>query len=142
VTNFDRSQPTKRFSLWLDGQSGQVLHRTGWDSLTWFNKATAVGIPFHRGEFGVWNQVLLLVFGLGVLWGVVSGWVVFLKRKRQGWLGLPRVSPGAWRSLPVGAWLSAVLLLVAMPLLALSAVLLAFGEVWLAWRRSRALTSV
>ncbi len=143
VTHFDRSQPTKRFNLWLDGQNGQVLHRTGWDSLTWFNKATAVGIPFHRGEFGVWNQALLLVFGLGVLWGVVSGWVMFWTRKRQGWLGLPRVLPGAWRSLPLGAWVLAVLLLVAMPLLALSALGVVACEAWAAWqaRRHRGLES-
>lgn len=138
VTNFDRSQPTKRFSLLLDGYNGQRLHHTDWDSLTLFNKATAVGIPFHRGEFGWWNQALLLVFGLGMLWAVVSGWVMFGKRNRQGWLGLPRVLPGAWRSLPLGAWGLAVLLLAAMPLLALSACGVVVCEAWVAWQARRA----
>lgn len=141
VSNFDRSQPTKRFELLLDGYSGQPLYYRGWASFTAFNKATAVGIPFHRGEFGWWNQALLLVFGLGMLWWLVSGWVMYLKRGRQGALGLPRLQPGAWRSLPVAAWATAALLLLAMPLLAASAIGVAAAEALMALRRGRSLAA-
>jgi len=141
ITNFDRSQPTKRFDLLLDGYSGKALHYRGWESFTAFNKATAVGIPFHRGEFGWWNQALLLVFGIGVLWWLVSGWVMYLKRGRQGALGLPPLLPGAWRSLPVAAWATAAVLFLAMPLLALSAIGVAAVEAVLALRRRRTLAA-
>jgi len=137
ISNFDRSQPTKRFNLLLDGHSGQTLYYHGWESFTLFSKATAVGIPFHRGEFGWWNQSLLLAFGLGVLWWLVSGWVMFAKRKRQGWLGLPRVLPGAWGSLPVTVWVSVLVLLAGMPVWAWSVAAVALIEVWWAWRPVR-----
>jgi uncharacterized iron-regulated membrane protein len=134
ISNFDRSQPTRRFNLLLDGHTGQALHYRGWQSMTLFNQATAIGIPFHRGEFGWWNQALLLVFGLGVIWGLVSGWVMYFTRHRHGALGLPRLLPGAWRSLPLGAWLAALPLLWLMPLLAASAAAIAFVEMGMAWR--------
>jgi uncharacterized iron-regulated membrane protein len=137
VTNFDRGQPGKRFDLLLDNYSAQPLYYRGWESFTAFNKATAVGIPFHRGEFGWWNQLLLLVFGMGVLWGLLSGWVMYFKRKRQGLLGLPPLKDGALRSVPVAAWLTAVVLMLAMPLLALSAAVVAVVESVLAWQRHR-----
>jgi uncharacterized iron-regulated membrane protein len=128
IGNFDRGQPTKRFTLLLDAYNGQRLHFQGWESMTAFNKATAIGIPFHRGEFGWWNQALLLVFGLGVLWSLASGWVMYFKRSRHGALGLPRLLPGAWRSLPPSAWIAAVPLLLVMPLLAVSAAAVALLE--------------
>jgi uncharacterized iron-regulated membrane protein len=134
ITNFDRSQPLKRFNLELDGYSGKVLYYAGWDSFTLFNKATAVGIPFHRGEFGLWNQALLLVFGLGVLWALLSGWVMFFKRTRQGLLGLPRLLPGALRTAPAGAWVTAAFFVLAMPVWALSLVPVALTEAALGWR--------
>lgn len=138
IANFDRSQPTKRFTMLMDGHSGQALYYHGWESFTAFNKATAIGIPFHRGEFGWWNQALLLVFGLGVLWWLVSGWVMFFKRNRQGVLGLPRVMPGALRQVPVMAWLTACVLLVGMPVWAWSVGAVILAEAWLAWRSPQA----
>lgn len=137
ISNFDRSQPTKRFNLLLDGHSGQTLYYHGWSSFTLFSKATAVGIPFHRGEFGWWNQALLLTFGVGVLWWLVSGWVMFAKRKRQGWLGLPRVLPGAWGSVSAITVAIAAVCLVAMPVFAWSVAAVALVEMWLAWRPVR-----
>jgi uncharacterized iron-regulated membrane protein len=137
VSNFDRSQPEKRVNMVIDAYTGRTLHHAGWAQQTVFSKATAIGIPFHRGEFGGWNQALLLVFGLGVLFSLLSGWVMFFKRRRQGRAGLPRLQPGAWRSMPLGGWLTAVVMCVAMPLLAVSAALVAALEVALFWRQRR-----
>jgi uncharacterized iron-regulated membrane protein len=122
VVSFDSSRPEKKFDLLLDAYSGKQLYYAGWERQTAFAKATAIGIPFHRGEFGWWNQALLLVFGLGILFSMVSGWVMFLKRRQPGTFGLPRLLPGAWKSASPGTWITAALLCVAMPLLALSAV--------------------
>lgn len=136
AVNFDRGQPDKRFDLLLDAYSGKSLYFSGWDKQTAFGKATAIGIPFHRGEFGWWNQALLLVFGLGILFSLVSGWIMFFKRPRQNFLGLPRLLPGAWRATPIGAVVTGVLLCIAMPLLAASAAVVALVEILLAWRSS------
>ncbi len=123
ATSADRSQPEKRFDLLLDAYSGQQLYYAGWDQQTAFGKATAIGIPFHRGEFGWWNQALLLVFGLGMLFSLVSGWVMFFKRRRIGSSMLPCLLPGAWGSLSLMEWITALLLCMLMPLLAMSVAL-------------------
>ncbi len=138
ANQMDRGDPTKRFDLLLDAYSGEKLFYSGWSEQTAFGKATAIGIPFHRGEFGLWNQVLLFVFGAGILFSLVSGWVMFFKRRQASSAFLPALLPGAWRSVSPWAVLGGAFMLVAMPVLALSAVPLAMLEAWLGWRRSRA----
>jgi uncharacterized iron-regulated membrane protein len=138
ANQMDRGDPTKRFDLLLDAYSGEKLFYSGWSEQTAFGKATAIGIPFHRGEFGLWNQVLLFVFGAGILFSVVSGWVMFFKRRQASSAFLPALLPGAWRSVSPWAVLGGAFMLVAMPVLALSAVPLAFLEAWLGWRHRRA----
>lgn len=139
----DRGQPEKRFDLVLDAYSGRQLYYSGWDKQTAFSKATAIGIPFHRGEFGWWNQALLLIFGIGVLFSLVSGWVMFFKRRQPGLLGLPRLLPGAWKSASISAWITAAVLCIAMPLLALSAAIVLALEVAMhrPWRNSAAVSN-
>ncbi len=117
----NRNQPARRLDLALDAYSGAVLYQSGWDQQTLFGKATGVGIPFHRGELGWWNQAVLLAFGLGVLFSLVSGWVMYFKRRRQGTLSLPEVPRGAWRAFGPGWWLAGAALSWLMPLLAVSA---------------------
>lgn len=119
----DPSQPEKKFEMLFDAYRGNNLYYADWADQTAFSKATAIGIPFHRGEFGWWNQALLLLFGLGILFSLVTGWVMFFKRRREGMSGLPRLLPGAWTAAPPTAWVIAVVLCVFMPLLALSAAL-------------------
>jgi len=135
----DRGDPTKRFDLLLDAYSGARLYYSGWDQQTAFGKATAIGIPFHRGEFGLWNQAVLFVFGIGVLFSLVSGWVMVWMRVRRGGRLLPEVPPGAWRRLGPVSWAGALMALVAMPVLAVSALLVVVAEAWLGLRaRQRA----
>jgi uncharacterized iron-regulated membrane protein len=138
ANQMDRGDPTKRFDLLLDAYSGEKLFYSGWAEQTAFGKATAIGIPFHRGEFGLWNQVLLFVFGAGILFSLVSGWVMFFKRRQASSAFLPALLPGAWRSVSPWAVLGGAFMLLAMPVLALSAVPLALLEAWLGWRQSRA----
>jgi uncharacterized iron-regulated membrane protein len=121
ANQMDRDQPDRRFDLLLDAYSGERLYLSGWAEQTAFGKATAIGIPFHRGEFGVWNQVLLFVFGVGVVFSIVSGWTMYFQRRSQGLRGMPAVMKGAGKSVPWGAWLGGAFMLVAMPLLAISA---------------------
>lgn len=120
----DRAAPTHRIDLLFDAYDGRVLYRAGWDQQTAFGKATAVGIPFHRGEFGLWNQALLFLFGAGVLFSLLSGWVMYFKRRRSEGLGLPALLPGAWRAASPPALLGAAVLCALLPLLAISAAVL------------------
>jgi uncharacterized iron-regulated membrane protein len=132
ATAIDRSLPLRRFDLALDAFSGARLYYAGWDGDTAFGKATNVGIPFHRGEFGWWNQALLLVFGLGIVFSIVSGWVMFFKRRKRGVAWLPPLLPGAWRAASPVAWLTALGMCALMPLLAASAALPVVVELVLA----------
>lgn len=138
ISSDDRSQPTKRFDLALDAYNASPLYLSGWHELTMFAKATAIGIPFHRGEFGWWNQALLLAFGLGVLFSMASGWLMFYKRHQPGTLGWPPLSSGAWRAMPIGFWVSALLMCGLMPLLAWSAAGVATFETMLDWHQRKA----
>ncbi|HTH44216.1 MAG TPA: PepSY-associated TM helix domain-containing protein [Oxalicibacterium sp.] len=133
VASANQTRPTKRVDMVMDAYSGKPLFYADWKAQTVFSKATGIGIPFHRGEFGWWNQLLLLLFGAGIVFSLVSGWVMFFKRRKMGMPALPKLLPGAWRSLPPAAWIVAALLCVAMPLLACSAALLAIVE----WRLHR-----
>jgi uncharacterized iron-regulated membrane protein len=134
----DRGQALKRFDLLLDAYSGERLYFSGWDEQTAFGKATAIGIPFHRGEFGWWNQALLLAFGAGVLFSMGSGWVMYFKRRASGSSGLPPVAQGAWKSVSPWAWAGALVMFAAMPLLALSSIAVAAIEGLLILRSRRA----
>lgn len=138
VNNYDRSQPRKRVDMVLDAYSGNALFHADWKGQTVFSKATGIGIPFHRGDFGWWNQLLLLIFGLGIVFSLVSGWIMFFKRRKAGTSGLPKLLPGAWRATPVAAWLSAAIMCLVMPLLALSAALVVALEILLHYRKRSA----
>lgn len=128
ATQHDRSQPTKRFDLALDAYSAQPLYLSGWQQQTAFGKATAIGIPFHRGEFGWWNQAILLIFGVGVLFSLVSGWVMFVKRSQGAWTSMLSMPPlRVWRSMPASFWLTAAAMMALMPVLAASALCLLAG---------------
>jgi uncharacterized iron-regulated membrane protein len=133
ASSAERNRPASRFDLVLNAYDGKVLYYAGWERQTAFGKATAVGIPFHRGELGIWNQVLLFVFAAGVLFSLASGWVMYFKRRRAGLMGLPKLLPGAWRAAPPAAVAVGIGLCALMPLLALSASLVIALELALGW---------
>jgi uncharacterized iron-regulated membrane protein len=139
IGSVDPAQPSKNFDMVLDAYSGQSIYYAGWDRQTAFSKATAIGIPFHRGEFGWWNQALLLMFGIGVVFSLVSGWVMFFKRRRTGTFGLPGLLPSAWKSMSPAMWIVAASLCVAMPLLAISAAMVLVLELVLDRSRGKSL---
>jgi uncharacterized iron-regulated membrane protein len=133
ANQMDKGVPQRRFDLLLDAYSGQRLYYSGWEQQTAFGKATAIGIPFHRGEFGWWNQALLFVFGVGVIFSIVSGWVMYFKRRAKGLSGMPALLPGAWKSASPYAVLGALAMFVCMPLLAMSAAVVGVAELGVWW---------
>ncbi|MFM8899093.1 MAG: PepSY-associated TM helix domain-containing protein [Burkholderiales bacterium] len=133
IENFDRSQPQGRFGLALDAYSGQTLFYSGWEAMPLVSRATAIGIPFHRGEFGWWNQLLLVLAALTAIFSVVSGFVMWWLRRPQGKLAAPPVGRAHWRTIsrPQAAVLLVLigLLSYAMPLFGWSLMLFILLEV-------------
>ncbi len=136
VLSADRSKPFGKFEMVMDAYSGKQLYFAGWDDQPVFAKATALGIPFHRGEFGVWNQCLLILFAGGILFSLISGWMMYFKRPRGISFFLPPILPGSLRALPVSVWVVLVLLLALLPMLAISFVVVSVIEVCIYWRSS------
>ena len=126
--NFDRSQPRKRFVRVLDPGSGAVLFASGWDRLPLMAKATAVGIPFHRGDYGWWNQALLVLVALGAVCSVVTGLAMWWLRRPVG-RRLSAAPPWpALRDLPGWLWPVGLGLAWAMPVFGWSLLALALAE--------------
>lgn len=138
IENFDRTQPTRRFAAALDARSGAPLFSAGWDKLPMLARATAVGIPFHRGEFGVWNQVLLGLAALTAIFSVVSGWVMWWQRRPRGRVAAPSVQARHVRQAPWWLWPAMAALGWAMPVFGWSLLcLLALEALGLALRQRR-----
>ena len=104
VENQDRSQPTARFNLVLDARSGAPLFQSGWAELPLLSRATAVGIPFHRGEFGLWNQALLVLTALAAVFSVVSGLAMWWLRRPKGRLAAPALQRQQVAQAPLWLW--------------------------------------
>ncbi|MBY0573239.1 MAG: PepSY domain-containing protein [Undibacterium sp.] len=137
IENFDRSQPTKRFQLQLDAYSGAVLYQAGWQQIPLLAQATAVGIPFHRGEFGWWNQALLVLVGLAVIFSVISGFVMWLQRRKALSISAPKIESKHVRAVPWWMWLTLLGLGFALPVLGVSlGVLILFEMAYLVRRRT------
>ena len=115
VENFDRAQPAKRFMLTLDAYTGRTLYTAGWDSLPLLAQATAAGIPFHLGEFGLWNQVLLALAALAAIFSVVSGLVMWWQRRPRGRVAAPSLQRHHVRQVPAWLWALALGLSLALP---------------------------
>lgn len=115
IENFDRSQPTARFSLALDARTGAALFSAGWDRYPLLAQATAAGIPFHRGEFGLWNQALLALAALAAVFSVVSGLVMWWKRRPKGRIAAPPLDMVQLRHAPLWLWPAVAGLAWAMP---------------------------
>lgn len=141
VQSIDRRLPGRRADIAFDAGSGALLWRSGWAELPLFAKTTAVGIPFHRGAFGLWNQLLLLAFGLGLLASVVSGLAMAWLRWRRGQSLLPRGPAGAAGARRCVVLAVSLLLCGLIPLLAVFLLIFAViewqGARWLAVRSWR-----
>lgn len=120
IENYDRSQPQKRFVLILDAYSGANLFQSSWDDFPGLARATAVGIPFHRGEFGWWNQALLLLVGISVIFSIISGYVMWLKRRKTGQISAPKIEVRHITAVPWWLCIISAALAYALPVFGIS----------------------
>ena len=132
------NQPGLRLTLGLDAHTGRLIYRSGWDELPLLAQATAVGIPFHRAEFGAWNQVVLALAALAAMFAVVSGVVMWWQRRPNGRLAVPAITVRQVRAVPVWLWLLTLAMGFALPVFGASlAVLVSFEGLGAVWRLRR-----
>ena len=75
----------------LDQYSGEPLFDGGFAELGGVGKAIEFGISVHQGqEFGLINQLVMLIACLAIILMAVSAIVMWWKRRPQGVLGAPR----------------------------------------------------
>ena len=95
-----------------------------------------MGIPFHRGEYGVWNQVVLAAVALAAAFSAVSGLVMWWRRRPPGALAAPPLAAADLRGVPGRWWALMAGLAVALPTFGASLTVLAALEAarWLVAR--------
>ncbi|ORM72724.1 hypothetical protein HA48_13205 [Pantoea wallisii] len=142
VTEIDRSWPTQVDAVSINPQSFAVVDHVWFDRFPLVAKLTRWGVDAHMGVlFGVANQLLLALFGLGLCGMIVLGYRMWWIRRPKGveaspaqtltagWLALPLYAKGVCLAL-------AVALGYALPVMGIS--LLAFVLVdILRWRRQQ-----
>ncbi|MCA0946669.1 PepSY domain-containing protein [Salipiger pacificus] len=112
----------------LDQYSGAVLYDAGLADLGTLGRWAEWGISVHMGqEWGLANQIVLLLACLAMVGLCLSGGVMWWKRRPSGALGVPQV-PADWR-IPRTLLLMAVAAGVFFPLVGLSMLGLAAVEV-------------
>lgn len=92
VANAWPSKGQDERTLYLDQYSGQVLLESGWTaSYGALAKATVWGVNTHMGrQLGTANGVVLFVLCIGVMFSVVSAFIMYAKRIGRRSSGFPR----------------------------------------------------
>lgn len=139
AAHVEKADPLKRFDLLMDAYSGDVLFLSTWKDQTLFGQATAIGIPFHRGDLGWWNQAILVLFGFGILFSVISGWMMVFKRYRSGLGLMPQADWGSWRQLPIALIATGLVMLWLTPLMIYGVAIILVIESMTIFLRSRPL---
>jgi uncharacterized iron-regulated membrane protein len=112
---------TLQRSITFDPASGAILSRTGFADLHPVDRVVNYGIAWHEGQLlGLGNQLVGVATALMLLTLVVSGFVMWRRRKPEGRLGAPPAVPTRVRGI-----VAIILTLAALlPLLAASLILL------------------
>jgi len=120
----DTQNRPQRVNVLLDGESMEVLGRSGFADKPLIDRMVAVGVAAHEGQlFGWINQLLGLLTAVGLVLLSVSGAVMWWKRRTPQTLGAP---PPMAARVPVVVIVLAVALGLFLPLLGMSMV-----AVWL-----------
>ncbi|AEX51174.1 iron-uptake factor [Rahnella aquatilis CIP 78.65 = ATCC 33071] len=80
VTEVDRSWPTQVDAVSVDPRSLQIIDHVRFADFPLLAKLTRWGVDAHMGIlFGIWNQVILVIFGVGlcvmIVWGYRLWWL-------------------------------------------------------------------
>lgn len=115
----DRPQGQRTF--YFDRWTGRLIRQVGYADYGWAAKAVELGVQLHMGNyFGRANQLVMLVPCVAVVALVVSGVVLWWRRRPRERFAAPAAPP----ALPVAAVAIVIVAGVVFPLLGLSVVVL------------------
>ncbi|GAF11348.1 uncharacterized iron-regulated membrane protein [Bacillus sp. JCM 19045] len=78
-------------TMYIDQYTGAVLADYRYDDYGTLGKWMATGITIHKGlEFGLLNQLLGLLICLGLIGIIISGFILWLRRKPNSHIGAPK----------------------------------------------------
>jgi len=125
VVKSDAQNRPLRVTLRYDGETGAFKSREDYANRHPIDKVVAYGVAWHEGQlFGLINQLIGLATAAMLLTLVVSGFVMWRKRKPMGQLGAPPKLSNPARLQGIGAWALLLFLLVWLPLFTLSLIVL------------------
>lgn len=145
VTEIDRSWPTQVDTVAVDPHSMQVLDHTRFNEFPLMAKLTRWGVDFHMGIlFGLVNQLVLIVFGVGlcvmIVWGYRMWW---MRRPAQSASNPVHTLFESWLALPmtgrIATFIISLMLGLMMPVMGCSLALFVLLD-WLRWRANTALS--
>lgn len=84
VSEIEKTFPTKNDAVGINPSTLEVSSRIKFQDFPLMAKLTRWGIDLHMGSlFGFWNQILLIILTLMMLVLIITGYVMWIKRK--GW---------------------------------------------------------
>ncbi|ORJ24514.1 hypothetical protein BS640_15915 [Rouxiella badensis] len=104
VSEIDRSWPTRVDAVSVDPASLRIVDHVYFAKFPLLAKLTRWGVDAHMGVlFGVWNQVVLILFGLGTCALIGWGYVLWWQRrpKMAGQRSPTATLIQTWRAVPV-----------------------------------------
>ena len=110
----DTNDPMGDRTVHIDQYTGKILADVRFADYSLPGKAMAIGIALHQANLGLWNTALNTAYCLSVIFLVVSGVVMWWKRRPAGSFAVPRY-PRGYR-LPAGILGIAVAVSVMFPL--------------------------
>jgi uncharacterized iron-regulated membrane protein len=115
-------RPEGQRTLYFDRWSNRLIREVDFADYGWVGRATELGVQLHMGNyFGLANQIVMLIACLGIIALVLSGLVLWWRRRPRGSLGAPARAP----DVPLaGIGVLLVIAGVAMPLLGASLIVL------------------
>ena len=119
-------RPQGQRTLYFDRWSGRLIRAVGYPDYGWAGKAIELGVQLHMGNyFGLANQLAMLATCIAIVLLVVSGVIMWWKRRPAGRLAAP---PRVAEARIGGAVAILVVMGVLFPLLGLSALALFAAE--------------
>jgi uncharacterized iron-regulated membrane protein len=118
-----------RVTVDLDPQSGAMLSRTNFADKPMLDRVVGYGVAVHEGQlFGWFNQLLGLLTALGLVAVVVSGVVMWLRRRQVTTLGVPFAQTRQNTRMPSMTIAAMVLLAMLLPFLGVSLIVVLIIE--------------
>lgn len=141
VTEIDRSWPTQVDAVAIDIGTMRIVDRTHFTDFPLMAKLTRWGVDFHMGVlFGLFNQILLIIFGSALCVMIVMGYRMWWMRRPSPATDNPlQTLTQSWCDLPLSGrcitLIIALLLGSAMPVLGGSLLLFMAVDI-LRWRNA------